>query len=316
MSTKAADKASPSAPLYGPTAILWSKDAYQYVAGEFHAYHEHDMNVFLHLWTTGLAIWGAIQLGLLYSETAVYVYAALITLTTPVLWTAVLHTIFVFACLQVPAASFVPSLASLAKTGGLENVAIDAMHVCALAMAVGYGLQDLAHYLCVEKTYMGSYLTTKPWMIVIHSVWLMPLVIDGVTMRYCFLPTLFVSRNRNVVTQVASREAVETLREWVNKQVPAVAETTHVWPHKQPGTAGPTVALEEDEAILAGFRKVFAAKHYDILPIQSMNEIYVTAVGAKRSINSDAVFYTPHTDGPYWWLPGASLYRELTLNIH
>jgi Phospholipid methyltransferase len=42
-----------------------------------------------------------------------------------------------------------------------------------------------------------------------------------------------------------------------------------------------------------------------------MNEIYVTAVGAKKAINSDAVFYTPHTDGPYWFLPYASLYRVL-----
>lgn len=43
-----------------------------------------------------------------------------------------------------------------------------------------------------------------------------------------------------------------------------------------------------------------------------MNEIYVTAVGANQEeITSDAVFYTPHTDGPFWWLPGASLYRVL-----
>jgi hypothetical protein len=84
-----------------------------------------------------------------------------------------------------------------------------------------------------------------------------------------------------------------------------------VWPHHQEGTSGATRALENDAAILAGFRKVFAAKHFDIEPVQSMNEIYVTAVGAKKSINSDAVFYTPHTDGPYWWLPQASLYRVL-----
>jgi hypothetical protein len=47
------------------------------------------------------------------------------------------------------------------------------------------------------------------------------------------------------------------------------------------------------------------------LLVVGMNEIYVTAVGAKKDINSDAVFYTPHTDGPYWFLPGASLYRVL-----
>lgn len=47
-----------------------------------------------------------------------------------------------------------------------------------------------------------------------------------------------------------------------------------------------------------------------------MNEIYVTAVGAKKKINSDAVFYTPHEDGPYWWLPFASCYRVLVGITH
>ena len=62
---------------------------------------------------------------------------------------------------------------------------------------------------------------------------------------------------------------------------------------------------------MAAFRKVFASHHFDIRPVVEMNEIYVTAVGAIQEITSDAVFYTPHTDGPYWWLPGASLYRVL-----
>lgn len=62
---------------------------------------------------------------------------------------------------------------------------------------------------------------------------------------------------------------------------------------------------------MAAFRSIFAAHHFDIRPVVEMNEIYVTAVGAIKEITSDAVFYTPHTDGPYWWLPGASLYRVL-----
>jgi hypothetical protein len=320
--------------LFSPSSIFWSKDAYKHVADEFHPYHKHDLNVFLHLWTTGLGVWGALQLVLHFTAginvhidagmdinipsididagiLSVYTYAALIALTTPFI-TAALHTLFVFACLQVPAAPLVPLLVSM--TPGIINSNMDmhiaTVHVCMAAIVLGYGLQDVAHYICQEKTYMGSYIGTKPWMVVIHSIWLMPLVVDAVLARYCFLPNL-VSRNRNVVCQVASRQAVQDLREWINKEVPAVATTTHVWPHKHQGTAGPTLALEHDAAILAGFRKVFAAKHYDIEPVQSMNEIYVTAVGAKRSINSDAVFYTPHTDGPYWWLPGASLYRVL-----
>ncbi|MGK3755232.1 MAG: hypothetical protein ACI8RD_007541, partial [Bacillariaceae sp.] len=69
--------------------------------------------------------------------------------------------------------------------------------------------------------------------------------------------------------------------------------------------------LENDAAIMAGFRKIFAAHHFDVRPVVEMNEIYITAVGAIKEITSDAVFYTPHVDGPFWWLPGASLYRVL-----
>jgi hypothetical protein len=329
MTSKTSTSTSTSSPSktssFGLSSIFWSKAAYKHVSDEFHPYHKHDLNVFLHLWTTGLGVWGALQLVLSLNDTLnvfadysygghafhnavfIYAYAALIALTTPVR-TAALHTLFVAACLQVPAATFCPLLADICS--GIVSMTITPVHVCIAAIVLGYGLQDVAHYICMEATYMGTYIFTKPWMIVIHSVWLMPLLIDAVTARYCFLPNI-VNRNRNVVTQVASRKAVQDLREWINKEVPAVATTTHLWPHQHEGTAGPTLALEQDAAILAGFRKVFAAKHFDIECVQEMNEIYVTAVGAKKSINSDAVFYTPHVDGPYWWLPGASLYRVL-----
>jgi hypothetical protein len=74
---------------------------------------------------------------------------------------------------------------------------VDLLKLCALAIAAGYGLQDLAHYLCVEKTMMSSYITTNPSMLLIHSLWLMPLfVIDAVKkMRSFFLPNV-APRNR------------------------------------------------------------------------------------------------------------------------
>jgi len=183
--------------------------------------------------------------------------------------------------------------------------------VCVLTIAAGYGLQDLIHWLCDEKTMMSSYIATNPSTLIVHTLWLMPLVIDCVLMRHLFLPKLFVSRNRNIFCKVASRKAVEDLREWINQEVPETPETTHLWPHKREGTDDPVTQLENDAAIMAAFRKVFASHHFDIRPVVEMNEIYVTAVGAIQEITSDAVFYTPHTDGPFWWLPGASLYRVL-----
>lgn len=281
---------------FSPASIFLTKESYEFVASEFHPYHKHDLNVFLHLLTTGLGVWGAIQMAVtLDYQVAIFAYAAIIALTTPFL-TAALHSAFVVGCLMI----------------SIESIPLDVdpLKLCALTIAAGYGLQDLAHYLCVEKTMMSSYITSNPSMLLIHSLWLMPLVIDAVKMRSFFLPNV-VTRNRNVVVKVASTKAVEDLREWINTNIPETPLTTHVWPHKQDQTDKATTALENDAGIMAGFRKIFAAKHYDVMPVVEMNEIYVTAVGAKKEINSDAVFYTPHTDGPYWWLPGASLYRVL-----
>ena len=304
MSKKADDK--PTSMPVGPAALFWKKSAYEHVASEFHPFHKHDVNVLLHLFTTGLGVWGALHLALQYQmESLVYAYAALIFFTTPFV-TAVLHTAFVYAaCYQLPLPDQGFSFQFNDQTWDLTP-----LHMCGIAMVAGYGLQDLAHYLCQEATYMGSYIHAKPYMLVIHSVWLMPLVIDAVLMRHCFLPKIVI-RNNCLVVKVACTKAVEDMRNWINQNIPSIPETTHVWPHREEGTHQQCLDLENDASIMAGFRKIFPKHHYDVLPVQDMNEIYVTAVGAKKEINSDAVFYTPHTDGPYWFLPGCSLYRVL-----
>lgn len=289
------------ASIWTPSSIFVSKTTYKHVADEFHPFHRHDLNAFLHVLTTGLGVWGALQLAatVFDLQVAVYAYAALIGLTVPIP-TAILHSVYVYACLKIPAEAMT-----------LAGYELSPLYVCGLAIAAGYGLQDLAHYICQEKTYMDSYIGAKPWMLAVHSVWLMPLVIDSVLMRYCFLPTLFVTRNRNVVTTVANKKCIDQLRSWINDNIPSTPETTHIWPHKREATDKASTDLENDSGILAAFRGVFKAQHFDIKPIIPMNEIYVTAVGAKKAINSDAVFYTPHEDGPFWFLPFSSCYRVL-----
>jgi len=283
-------------------SIFWSKATYKAVAAEFHPFHKHDLNCAAHLITTGVGVWGGLQLAATVwdAKEAVYAYALLVALTSPMV-TALLHTAFVYACLQVPVTSL-----------QIQDYELSQLVVCGLAIAGGYLLQDVSHWIFCEKTYMDSYMGAgKAWMLVVHTVWLMPLVIDSLLMRWCFLPKLFVTRNRCVVCPVASKKACDELRHWINHNIVESKETTHVWPHKQDGTSGPTVALENDSSIMASFRNIFAPQHFDIRPVQGMNEIYVTAVGAKKEMNSDAVFYTPHTDGPYWFTPFGSLYRVL-----
>ena len=246
--------------------------------------------------STGVGVWGAVQLAnILDMQMIVYTYAIIIAMTTP-FWTAALHTAMVYAFIQVPI-DIIP----------LE---VDNIKLCGLVIAAGYGLQDLAHWLAVEETMMSSYIKSNPSMLIVHTLWLLPLVIDSVLKRHFYLPKI-VTRNRNIFVQAASRKAIDELREWINTNVPEKPETTHVWPHQEKGTDQATTTLENDASIMAGFRKIFAPHHFDVKPVVSMNEIYITATGAIKEITSDAVFYTPHTDGPYWFLPGASLYRVL-----
>lgn len=297
------------------SSIFVTKHYYKAVASQFHPYHKHDVNVMLHVFTTGLGMWGAFHLAAAYQlEVAVYIYAVVIGLTTPI-WTAILHTAFVAACMTLLPLGTI--LAWIVDTGiTLPEALMDPVKLCGVAIILGYGLQDVSHWICQEETMMSSYIGKNPTMLLIHTLWLMPLVIDAVLMRHCFLPFV-VSRDRTVFTEVASRQAVETIRDWLNRNVPAKPETTHLWPHQHEGMDTSVTALEHDSGILAGFRRVFKPEHFDVKPVYEMNEIYVTAVGAVKEITSDAVFYTPHVDGPYWFLPFASLYRVLvgvTLN--
>ena len=313
---------------------------YHKVAAQFHRYHQHDLNCALHFLTTTLGVWGVVHLWLDFCGTShyqnfsenqddpmsntiwLYQYAAsfllvdaytmLVALTTPA-HIAVVHTaVIVILSRLLPSPYQVVVEPFLSE----HKVVIDTVQpwmADALAIALGFGLQDLAHWLCAEPTFLGSYWQQdgSMWMLCLHNFWLLPLVLDSIFQRHLFLPYV-PCRNRTIRTNsVTSRASVELLREWIRQNVAFSEETTHIWPHAQSATDKAVTALEHDSAIRDAFRTVFPAKHYDVQPVQGMNEIYVTAVGSKKSINSDAVFYTSHTDGPYWFLPGASLYRVL-----
>jgi len=272
--------------------IFMSTASYDNVAAEFHAFHKNDFNVFLHLLTTGLGVWGAVQLAIICEmHILVGLYAVLVLVSTP--WvTGIIHSALILGM----------SLIQVAPVSDVKS--------CLISVAAGYILQDVAHYVCAEKTYLGSYIFTKPFTLVGHTFWLLPLVLDAVFMRKLFLPW-FVTVDRTVVTVVKCKDSVTGLRNWIAKNIAETKETTHVWPHESKETSKYSTDLENDENITAAFRKIFNENNFDLKPVTGMNEIYVTAVGAKREINSDAVFYTPHTDGPYWFLPQASLYRVL-----
>jgi hypothetical protein len=315
-------------------SLFGDKSSYQQVAKEFHLYHKNTANVAMHLLTTVLGVWGTVQLVLLYFgdnsggvslDTAanhlvgpllVASYAAFVAMTAPAK-IGILHgallVVMPHPATVLKVVEAIVESSALSSTHLLSLLhGVTEMQLCLAAIVLGYGLQDLAHYVCAEPTYLGSYITTQPYLLVMHTVWLLPLVLEACILRSWFLPQLLVPRRRLfALNTVASQPAVDELRAWIAANVPETAETTHVWPHRNDGTTKHVTALEQDASILAGFRTIFPAAEYDIVPVRDMNEIYVTAVGSKSEINSDAVFYTPHVDGPYWWLPGASLYRVL-----
>ncbi len=201
-------------------SIFGSKSSYHHFAHSFHSYHKHDLNALSHLFTSGLGFWGAIQLALVAmngGQALVWAYAGLILATTPLV-TGIFHTAFVYGCLQIPVQDVLETIEGMTNIGS----SIGPMGVCAVAIALGFGLQDLSHYLCSEPTLLSSYIYSEPLTLFVHTFWLMPLVIDSILMRHFFLPKIFVSRNRNFFFKVASRKAVEELREWINQEVPEI----------------------------------------------------------------------------------------------
>ncbi|KAI2500571.1 phospholipid methyltransferase [Fragilaria crotonensis] len=228
--------------------LFISKTAYKKISDEFHPFHKHDVNAMLHFWTTGLGIWGAVMLARHYDlAIVVQAYVVLVALTTPLI-TAVLHTVIVGAFF------YVPQLQASALSLPIE---MNDLHVSLIAIVLGYTLQDLLHIIFCEKTYMSSYIGANPLMLIVHSVYLMPLVIDCVLMRNCFLPWI-VTRNRNLWVQVANKESIDTLRSWVKDNVEETKVTTHIWPHKQDATSGPLLKLETIQPSTRPFEKFLA----------------------------------------------------------
>jgi hypothetical protein len=55
--------------------------------------------------------------------------------------------------------------------------------------------------------------------------------------------------------------------------------------------------------------ELFDEAMYSIVPIREMDELYVTGPPRETKSHSDRVFFIPHIDGPFSWLPYVSVYR-------
>jgi len=272
-------------------------DGYKRIAEEYHAFQHHDLNCFLQLVASSFIIWGGVQLAIIVSQPFLLGSYALFVIYTVPFYTSAIHSVIIAIMFLLP------------------QIQVESLYTSVLAIVGGHLSQDYIRYLCMEKDIRDLQMSKCNLKVIYHTLWQLPLAIDSTLLRKCFLPW-FVPRNRVLKCTVQSIDAVTELREWVKQNVEETPVTTHVWPHAQKGTDSHCTSLENDENIKKAFREIFAARHFDVKPIIDMNELYITATGAKKAVTSDTVFYTSHVDGPYWWLPGASVYRLLVGLTH
>ena len=290
-------------------AVFWTWRTYGKVAQDFHKCHQHDLNCALHLVTTTVTVWGVVNVvqeltGRNAGVMLIYTYMGLVVITTR--WkTALVHTALMSICLQADSPF---DVAGYYISGYFY--AFDPWIVSLFAAIAGVGVQIGLHRLWGEPTLLSTYIhENKAWMLVPHAFWLLPLIVDALLKRNFFLSYL-PSRSRILVSTVASKEAVDSLRKWIQKKIKySDNDLTRIKPHERKGTIGPITDLENDKSIKAVLRTIFPAKHYDIRPVLEMNEIFISAVGGiKLPVNSESVSYIPHTEGPFWFFPGVSLY--------
>ena len=99
---------------------------------------------------------------------------------------------------------------------------------------VGYVGQELAHYVCCEKTYQSEYQGQEGWMSLLleHTYYLLPLVFDSAHRMHYSLLDFMVQHNRVYKNKLKSEGELKDLKhieDWVLAQNPSKDHTTHWW---------------------------------------------------------------------------------------
>lgn len=267
---------------------------------DFRAHHQHPLNIALHMISTPLGLIMAVRLGAFFDP---QVTAGVLAVYT--------FTLMFF----LPFASWLRTalLLALISWAGL-SLKLEPLAAAALLVAAYFG-QDLAHAIAGESTFESSYRRTSTWMrrFAEHTYFLLPLCADTAWSGGLF-GAFFEScmpKSGLLTTKLSSSEErsdLRSLREWVLAQKPPEDTTTHWWAEKlDPAVRGAFERIAASPAIEAMFRARHGRGVFAIEPVRGMNEVYVASLSRKN--NSDAVFYTPHIDGPFMIYPAATVYR-------
>lgn len=273
---------------------------YAELRAEFREYHRHPLNVGLHLISTPLGLIMAVRLGAFFDPLACAIALAVYTLSL---------------AFFVPFATWLrtASLLALISWAGM-NWELEPLAAGAILVASYFG-QDLAHAITGESTFESSYRRTASWLrrFAEHTYFLLPLCADtawsgGLFAAFfeAWMPKSGLLTAR--LSSPAQLADLRSIREWVLAQRPPEDTTTHWWAEKlDPAVRDAFERIAAAPELDAMFRARHGKGVFAIDPVRGMNEVYVASLSRKN--NSDAVFYTPHIDGPFMIYPAATVYR-------
>jgi len=179
--------------------------------------------------------------------------------------------------------------------------------------ALAYFGQELAHIITKEKTYQQSYMNEQKWFQILlqHTYYLLPLCIDALQNMKDSVFGWIVAHDyllRTKLTLAKEKEALRTIYDFVSKENPARDRTSHWWYEKLPSKSkNAFTSIIDSVNIKNMFANSFRPDAWAVVPIYSMNEIYVAS--SHHNFNSDTVFYMEHCDGPWSVYPWCFVYR-------
>mmetsp|Transcript_32048 Transcript_32048/g.76469 ORF Transcript_32048/g.76469 Transcript_32048/m.76469 type:complete len:661 (-) Transcript_32048:250-2232(-) len=238
-------------------------------------------------------------------------------------------------------------------------------------LALGFFLQDVAHWVSGEATFQSSYSGKNSYVdlenlgawsqeLTRHTYFLLPLCVDVALQRlgaevgqplplemqriygqgalllllaiwaaglYCLdskngfavfpgAPFRVRVLQSNLCSDAKSseedrRKDLQVIRDWAVARMPPSGMTSHWWHSDLQGEAFEAFRRCAESRVMARmFRSSFGEGHYCMDIVPGMNEVYISGPSRKDDeYNSDQVFYEKHLDGPYGFLPFASVYR-------
>jgi hypothetical protein len=123
--------------------------------------------------------------------------------------------------------------------------------------------------------------------------------------------TILDTRFLNVSTQIVNW--VNNNNRSVNNKTNDVIVSHHWWRSELPINIQTSFdSITQNVKITEMYHSLFWPNDYAVEELTDMNELYVTGQErANENMNSDHVFYTPHLDGPFYFLPFTSVYRSI-----